>query len=666
MGPSSSSAGCPLGAAPSIWPVVQADPMTQFSLSALTLAVPSYCQSDLLARLRHDWRAGVWSTIDGGIDGIVVLDVAGAPLGYLPLVVLGALDLPDHTPLAHQVQGLEPLGQVSEQASLMGVWQALQQHPQQRLAVVGTTGTYRGLLCPQRLLHTWLQNRASPWSEPGNRAQHTTQHATKEREQRWLLELSHGLKTPLASLLGLSTLMLDHRLGSLNGRQQRYGELIQQTVRQLVRLVQQLLDWVHLESDQLVLHPETIQLDPFGQTLVPAYGNHSGHPEALSQWQAQFSWQQQPELTTVVADPLRLRQIVHYLLDYGWATQVTPAQLQVEAWGRWIAFSLTFAHRSPPNSAWRQGTSLHLNYLQLVLAKRLLALHGGELVVVPSQDCVQFTALLPQGEGAAAPAPLVLLVTTSAAVVERVSTRFGPGSGVGLVVADGWDQACDWVQRLQPRLVLEPLHPLALPTDDAGAIAFHHLLPEAHIPLVGVGDLDSSQGAPPPQAPMVAVVNLTLTTWAEDLQRYLAPHRPSPEPGPTFLYLRLSNPLPSASGATAMALDWAAGLKQHNGRLLVADAVPQAIALSQVWHPVALLLDVDGPRSATVLSAVATSPLLRTYPLITLTPAVTAAAQHVAGLTVVCGADLQTQPPGQAVSALLQRLVQQGQESPSA
>lgn len=626
--------------------------MTQFSLSALMLAVPGYPQAHPLARLHQDWQAGLWSAIDGPVDGIVVLDDVGVPLGYLSLAVLGALVRHRETVLSDYVQRLEPLVQVPEDASLTSVWAELRRTPQQRLVVVDAAGTYLGLLCPYRLLQAGLQEPAGgdPHDDPS------------QRERRWLVELGHALKSPLASLLGLSTLLLDERLGSLNPRQQRYGELIQQTVRQLVRLVHQLLDWMRLESDQLVLHPETIKLDSFSQALVSTYGSHCGQPEAQPQWQAQFSWQRQPDLTTVVADPLRLRQILHYLIDYGWAEQVTPTQLHIEAWGRWVVFNLNFDDCTPPTAVWRQETELHLNYLQLVLAQGLLERHGGDLVVIPGQGHTQFTALLPQVVATAIPAPLVLLVTTSIPVVTTVMAQLGPGSGVGVVVADGWDLAGDLVRRLRPRLVLEPLLPLALPPGMEEAAAFHHHLTQAGVPVVGLGQA----AAPLPQgATMATIVDLTATTWARDLRQLLVRGPDAADLGPTLLHLRLREvPSPQPSLAE-MSFDWAAGLNQHKGRLLVAETVPQAVALSRVWQPLAVLLDGEAEQSASALAAVATSPLLRTYPLITLTPAVTAAALAIEGLTVVSGMDLSAHSPGQAVALLLQRLDQRGMAQPA-
>lgn len=73
--------------------------------------------------------------------------------------------------------------------------------------------------------------------------------------------LGHELKTPLTALLGLSTLLKEEALGSLTDRQRHYSYLIYQGVRDLIELVNGVLDLSRLQTGQETLSLEILSLE---------------------------------------------------------------------------------------------------------------------------------------------------------------------------------------------------------------------------------------------------------------------------------------------------------------------------------------------------------------------------------------------------------------------
>ncbi|MGB3137044.1 MAG: histidine kinase dimerization/phospho-acceptor domain-containing protein, partial [Nodosilinea sp.] len=147
--------------------------------------------------------------------------------------------------------------------------------------LVSTTGDgqYLGVLSPIRIL-SWLAFSAElvkpslASAEPTLTKQGDAMPATvlrTNRSQDWVLELGHALKTPMTTLLGLSTLLLDSRLGTLTERQFRYVSLMQRATRKLTDLVNLLIDWMGLESGQINLTLERVNLKTLIDELVPDF-----------------------------------------------------------------------------------------------------------------------------------------------------------------------------------------------------------------------------------------------------------------------------------------------------------------------------------------------------------------------------------------------------------
>ena len=234
-------------------------------------------------------------------------------------------------------------------------------------------------------------------------------------KDEFLACISHELRTPLTSVLGLSSLLKDQTLGALNPRQVHYAQLIHQSGRHLMAVVNDILDLTRIETGQLelVLAPvnlETVCRRAFeqAQQLQLQEGNQTEtEPEPEP---PMFSLALEPDLGLLIADEQRLRQMLSHLLSNAlkFTESHDPIGLKVGYWGGWIAFTVwdtgigipaekqhlifqKFQQLENPLTRRFEGTGLGL-----VLTQRLARLHGGDITFVSKEgEGSQFTILLP-------------------------------------------------------------------------------------------------------------------------------------------------------------------------------------------------------------------------------------------------------------------------------
>ncbi|HEU4840521.1 MAG TPA: sensor histidine kinase, partial [Ilumatobacteraceae bacterium] len=90
--------------------------------------------------------------------------------------------------------------------------------------------------------------------EKSQRLQETT-----EAKTRFLNNVSHELRSPVSSIVGLSRLLLDPESSTLDGEQRRQVELVAATAGELLDLVNQLLDLARAEFGHL--EPDLLRVD---------------------------------------------------------------------------------------------------------------------------------------------------------------------------------------------------------------------------------------------------------------------------------------------------------------------------------------------------------------------------------------------------------------------
>lgn len=235
-------------------------------------------------------------------------------------------------------------------------------------------------------------------------------------KDEFLACISHELKTPLTAVLGLSTLLKDQTLGELNNRQVRYAQLIYQSSRHLMAVVNDILDLTRIETGQLELLFEPVNIQTvcnraFEQAKQVRMIEHkTGEPLTEDLLNAQFSLEIEPGLNILVADEIRLRQMLLNLLSNALKFSEVGHEigLKVTRWGGWIAFTVwdtgigiaaekqhlvfqKFQQLENPLTRQFEGAGLGL-----VLTRRLARLHGGDVTFLSQEgQGSQFTILLP-------------------------------------------------------------------------------------------------------------------------------------------------------------------------------------------------------------------------------------------------------------------------------
>ncbi len=145
---------------------------------------------------------------------------------------------------------------------------------------------------------------------------------SKESEQanrlksEFLANMSHELRSPLHTIIGFSELLAEESLGPLNEQQARFIMHVCNDSKHLLQLINDLLDLSKIEEERLELARENLELTGVIEEAVS-----SVRPRAASKSIQVVVEAAKPSIT-VVADPVRLKQILHNLLSN--AVKFTP------------------------------------------------------------------------------------------------------------------------------------------------------------------------------------------------------------------------------------------------------------------------------------------------------------------------------------------------------
>ncbi|MEA5525200.1 ATP-binding response regulator [Nodularia spumigena] len=513
-------------------------------------------------------------------------------------------------------------------------------------------------------------------------------------KDEFLACISHELKTPLTAVLGLSRLLVDQQLGELNERQARYAGLIHQSGRHLMSVVNDILDLTRMETGQmdLALVPVTIRT-VCDRALTEAKAIHtqttkaSATPTPTENSEMEFSISIEPGLEQIVADELRLRQMLVHLLSNAFKFTQNSGEigLRVSRWEGWIAFTVwdtgigipehqqhlifqKFQQLENPLTRQFEGTGLGL-----VLTRALARLHGGDVSFLSREGKgSQFTLLLPpsppttgftepemgiredhkiqfpetrevpaSARGRMTTTPqhqptssqrLVLVVEAVARYIEDLTDQL-KGLGYRVVIARSGTEAVEKARRLQPKAIfLNPLLPLLSGWDVLTLLKSDAVT--KHIPV-----MVTATGAEKEQAYAnradgflnLPVQHQALVPLLENLvaqpaigQSGLGNHKIAPTTTPLRILRLVEQNLASINPHPS--------LREH--RVIEVDDLDQAELLARVWQFDVILLDAEGSLAQTYLEQLTQHPILADIPLVTCDVATTLAASQIPGLSV--------------------------------
>ncbi|MDF5724934.1 MAG: ATP-binding protein [Rhizonema sp. PD37] len=527
-------------------------------------------------------------------------------------------------------------------------------------------------------------------------------------KDEFLACISHELKTPLTAVLGLSRLLVDRQLGELNERQARYAGLIHQSGRHLMSVVNDILDLTRMETGQMDLTLSNVNIGSVctrALSEAKAIQNQSNRvaniqPQALSTEEHQFTLSVESGLDLIVADELRLRQMLVHLLSNAFKFTETGGNigLRISRWEGWIAFTVwdtgigipehqqhlifqKFQQLENPLTRQYEGTGLGL-----VLTRALARLHGGDVSFLSREGKgTQFTLLLPPsppqkraGEQETKevkeiiksnpPLPvhssmqiftpetqynsLVLVVEAVARYIEDLTEQL-TGLGYRVVIARSGCEAVEKARRLQPKAIfLNPLLPLL-----SGWDVLTLLKSDAatrHIPVMVTATGAEKEQASTNRADgflSLPVQHHVLTKLLENLCTTPEGKQQKLDNSEVISNTPLS--ILRLIGPECESLNSHLSLQKH--RVIEVDDLEQAELMARVWQFDVVLLDAEMPLAAVYLQQISQYPRLVALPLVTCNVATTQAASLVPKLSVFpCLTQLNTDKSnGEKTNALL-------------
>jgi len=512
-------------------------------------------------------------------------------------------------------------------------------------------------------------------------------------KDEFLACISHELKTPLTAVLGLSSLLKDQALGKLNERQARYAQLIYQSGRQLMTVLNDILDLTRMETGQLEVRLEPVEIrsactQAYSQARQRLYAKDPQKEESTEK--TPFTLDIEPNLEFVVADELRLRQMLAYLLENALKFTESSGEigLRVNLWQTWIAFTVWDTGIGIP--PWkqqlilgklRQGEeSLTRSFegagLGLILTQRLARLHGGDVSFISqTNQGSQFTLLLPYSLPQQASSTMAGGSQTEPARCEKEQSEHGSSSSTTAV---SFTPIPDQYSPINSRLVLvaetvpQQLEALREQLNNLGyhviiarsgtealekartfqphAVLINaSLLEVAHPQLLNLFKSDAQTSQIPvlvtaPQAEQQSKYDkadgfLSLPIQEQELRQNLTclgENQNQTSRSLTILHLSPVERRSHSSTVSSKLTDFLSlDHSEFDYRVLEADDLEQAELLARVWQPDVVLLDGASTADPFVyLKHFACHTCLSSLPLVTLDHQTTEAANQITGLSV--------------------------------
>jgi signal transduction histidine kinase/DNA-binding response OmpR family regulator len=206
-------------------------------------------------------------------------------------------------------------------------------------------------------------------------------------KSEFLASMSHELRTPLNAVIGFSDVLLEGLFGDLNAKQREYLQDIRGSGQHLLELLNEILDLSKIEAGRTELEPTSFSLAQaleHGLVMVR---------DRAAQHRIELHLDAEPELGSIVADELKVKQVILNLLTN--AVKFTPEGGRVAVKARRLNGDfLVTVHDTGVGIPERDQARIFESFQQggrlakeegtglgLTLSRRIVELHGGKLWV---------------------------------------------------------------------------------------------------------------------------------------------------------------------------------------------------------------------------------------------------------------------------------------------
>ncbi|MBC6479049.1 MAG: hypothetical protein GDA56_16060 [Hormoscilla sp. GM7CHS1pb] len=508
-----------------------------------------------------------------------------------------------------------------------------------------------------------LATQISPQSEARKMSAENAE-MEQVRKDEFLLSISHELKTPITAILGLSSLLLNDGQHPLTQRQAQYAGQIRESGRQLMKIVNNLVDLSRLETGQLLLKLDSVEIAKVCQ------GAKDRVQQSLSEVgdSRRFILEIAPNLEEIVADELRLQQMLLNLLDNAvkFTDPTDEIGLRVSNWSNnWIGFTVWdkgVGIRDPSQQLILQKfpklenpltQSNSSTGLGLLLTQGLAQLHGGEVTFISREGKgSEFTLLLPAADDRAERvdrptigSSLMLILETNPDVISDLTEQLRELGYFGLV-ARSQAEALQKARCLQPSAIFSNLtNPLL-----SGAEVLKQLKSDpatCHIRAIAISSastanlddiiVDEFLSLPVESQVLHKQLSRLMGQLAPSLSRGSASSTTHETAPPEIDRRQLTILCLSASAINTGCcnlFNWGSNsTPQH--RIIESSDLDQASLLAKIWKPDIILLNDTGLLNPlALLQELSENETLASLPLITISQSTTQPANQVKGLSV--------------------------------
>ena len=289
---------------------------------------------------------------------------------------------------------------------------------------------------------------------------------SSQAKSEFLARMSHDLRQPLNAIVGFTDLLLLAEGEPLSPKQRRHLGHVATASRQLLGLINDLLDLSRVESGRMEIHPEPCDVAALLEETLALFRTQTQNGRVS------LVLEIASPLSRLLADRVRVQQVLHNLLSN--AFKFTPEGGLITVTAKQVGLQLEVAVRDTgvgipledqqrifeayeqagPKEGQQKGVGLGL-----AIAKRLVELHGGRIWVAsaPGQGST-FTFRLPgafqveTGQVVRDGSPLVLVIEDDMVAAGLIRTQLMEGGYRVALVASG-HAGLGAAKRLLPQVI---------------------------------------------------------------------------------------------------------------------------------------------------------------------------------------------------------------------